>query len=143
MQHTTRFIALAALFTAGACHSTYSVPRGAVVLRSEHLVVRSLPPEAESDDADVLPLLHVGCTPNERFLALQVVIWDDIDGDGRRSSFEPSGRWALDNNGDRPEEMEWRGMRLPPGADLRAELDATLERHGRFQGTWRVSPLPE
>jgi hypothetical protein len=137
---TTLGAALAVVCSTCACHSARSIPRGAVVLRSEHLVVRSLPPALESDDENVLPLLHVSCTPDERFLALHVVIWDDVDGDGRRSAFEASERWDLEARGERHDVMEWRGLRLPPGGSLLAELDATLERHGRFQGTWRVSP---
>ncbi|MCA8978896.1 MAG: hypothetical protein H6831_15340 [Planctomycetes bacterium] len=142
---TLRATTLAALALAGcsaACSSTPRADRGLTVLRSEHLEVKSLPPRAEADDATVLPLLHVACAPGDRLLALEVVIWDDVDGNGRRSPAEACDRWAMPSGESRAESMEWRGMRLPPGDALRAELDATLERHGRFEGTWRVS-VPE
>lgn len=132
--------ALALLCFSPACHSARGTTHGNTVLSSEHLEVRSLPPQLETDAESVLPLLHVACAPGDRLLALVVVIFDDVDGNGRRSPGEAAERFAMKSDGARAEFMEWRGMRLPPGDALRAELDATLERHGRFEGTWRVSP---
>lgn len=142
LRSATILAALASTLGAAACGSTRGTTHGRTVLSSEHLEVRSSLPGLEADDAHVLPFLHVGCAPGDRFLALEVVIWDDIDGNGRRSAGEASERWAMQGDGTRAEFMEWRGLRLPPGDTLRAELDATLERHGRFEGTWRVSPPP-
>lgn len=135
--------ALAALIQLAACSSTGRPTQGDVVLNSDHVQVYSLPPLEGAQAVNVLPLLHVACTPDDRFLTLRVVIFDDIDGNGRMTPSEPSETWAMLSDGMRAGSMEWRGMQLPPGDDLRAELDATLERHGRFQGTWRVSPVAQ
>lgn len=139
-RHSSIFAALILCHGASACRSTHGAPEGETVLRSEHLVVRSLPPRLESEDKQVLPLLHIGCEAGDRLLALEVIIWDDVNGDRQRAPAEASERWALEGDGARAEFIEWRGLQLPPGAALRAELIAVLEQYGPFEGTWRVSP---